>query len=84
MPALVNPPVPDRTPENVVEALSPPAVSVAVPNVILPAPAIEPAVSAKLLRLKTAPAATVMSDVAAMRFAAPSRSVPALMLVAPV
>src|SRR4051812_33062470 len=79
----MNPPVPEIAPENVVDVLLPPAVSVALPNVMEPAPAIDPAACAKLFRLKVAPDATVMSDVAAIRLAAPNVSVPALTIVGP-
>jgi hypothetical protein len=44
-PALVRPPLPDMTPLYVVAELSPPAVRVAEPRVMLPAPEMEPTVS---------------------------------------
>ena len=66
------------------DVLSPPAVNVPVPSVTLPAPASEPIVSLKLFRLKVAPPATVTALTSAIRLAAPSVSVPALMVVAPV
>src|SRR3954454_2655460 len=77
-------PVPLMTPDNVVEALLTSAVSVPLPRATLPAPEIDPAVCAKLFRLKVAPVATEMSDAEDMRLAAPSVSVPALIDVNPV
>ena len=81
---MVSPPVPLATPEKIVLVLLPPAVRVALPSVTFPAPASEPTVSAKFARLNVAPDATVTALVSAIRLAAPSASVPALMLVAPV
>ena len=84
VPAFVTPPVPEATPENVVEELSPPAVNVAEPSVTLPAPASEPIVWLKLLRSRTAPAPTVFALLLPNVLAAPACKVPALTLVAPV
>ena len=75
------------TPENVVDVLSPPVVSVlllAPPLVTVPAPESEPMVSLKLLRASVAPAAIVKALFCAKVVFAPACSVPALTLVAPV
>ena len=74
------------TPEKNVDVLSPPAVSVrepAAPLVTVPPPDNEPIVSVKLLRSYVAPVATVTALVSGMTLMAPSRKVPALILVAP-
>src|SRR5262249_57826949 len=74
------------TPENVVDVLSPPVVSVlllALPLVTVPAPASEPIVSLKLLRASVAPEAIVKALFCAKVFVAAACSVPALPLVAP-
>src|SRR5262245_47244361 len=83
LPILVRPPAPEITPEKVVLVLLPPAVSVAEPSVTLPAPASEPMVWLKLLRLRVAPDATVNALNGANAFVAPACSVPALTAVAP-
>ena len=58
VPLFVRPPVPLIVPANRVVPLFAPAVRVAVPRLMVPDPAIEPTVSAKLLRLKLAPEST--------------------------
>ena len=70
------------TPLAVVLELSPPAVRVKEPSVILPAPAIEPTVSLAP-RLKTAPLPTDTALALAMALPPFAVSVPALMVVAP-
>lgn len=70
-------------PLNSVDELSPPDVKLA-DNVIEPAPAIEPTVSAFELRLNVAPDATERAVVSGNTPAAPSFSVPASIAVAPV
>ena len=84
VPFLTMLPVPERVPENVVEVLSPPAPRLPEPSVMAPAPAIEATVSELLFRLRVAPLATVTAEVLGIRLEAPSWSVPALTLVAPV
>ena len=99
MPDSVNVPVPDLvrlvdpaapfwiTPENSVDVLLPPVVSVleaAPPLVTVPAPASEPMTSLKLLRLRMAPAATVNALFCEKAFDDPACSVPALTVVGPV
>ena len=84
MPAFVKPPVPERTPEKVVEVLLPPAVREPAPRVTLPAPAREPTVSEKPARLKVAPEFTLRAVVSASRLAAPRARVPADRVVEPV
>ena len=74
-------------PENVVEALLPPAVSVtapAAPLVTVPAPASEPIPSLNPRRSKVAPPDTVTALPEGTALVAPSCRVPALMAVAPV
>ena len=84
-PALVNAPlVPEMTPENVVEVLSPPAVNTPAPKVMLPAPAMDPTVSELPFRLNVAPGATVTEEVFGSKLPAPSCNVPALIFVVPV
>ena len=83
VPCFVNPPVPLMIPEKIVLVASP-VVRMADPMVTLPAPLKEPMVSAKLFKLKVAPALTVTAFVSTIRFAAPSCNVPALIVVAPV
>ncbi len=78
------PPVPEMTPEKVVDVLSAPAVSAPDPRVMLPAPAMEPTVSVKLLRLYVALLATVTAVLLDSTLMAPALKVPALMAVAPV
>jgi hypothetical protein len=75
--------VPEMTPANVVLVLSPP-VSVAAPSATLPAPASEPMVWLKPLRLRVASAVTVNALNGENAFTAPACSVPALTAVAPV
>ena len=74
------------TPENVVEVPLPPALSVIAPAAPLlltrPVPASEPTVSLKPFMSKVP--STTRALASAMRFAAPSLSVPALTVVAPV
>src|SRR5262245_25896685 len=82
-PDFVSPPPPLMAPENVVLVPSPPAVSVAVPSVTLPAPASEPIDCAKLLRLSVAPAATVNALADENALTAPARSVPVITSVLP-
>ena len=82
-PTLVSPPLPPIAPENVVLVPSLPVVSVADPNVTLPAPASEPMVWLKPARSSVAPPATVNALTGAKAFAAPACSVPALTAVAP-
>ncbi len=84
LPVLVRPPVPLMTPEKLVEVLSPPVVSVPLPRVTLPAPASEPIVPLRLFRSKIAPLATLTAEADDTPPAAPRRSVPVLMVVAPV
>src|SRR6266511_495048 len=83
LPILVRPPLPEIVPENVVLVLSVPVVSVAEPSVTEPAPARDPIVWLKPLRLSMAPEATVNALPGAKAFAAPACSVPALTDVAP-
>ena len=84
LPALVSaPPMPEMVPEKVV-SLASPALSVAEPRVMLPAPAIERTVSLWLARFQVAPPVTVTAEPSAMTSAAPSAKVPALTVVAPV
>src|SRR6266508_3618091 len=73
---------PGRSPV-VVLVLSVPVVSVAEPSVTEPAPARDPIVWLKPLRLSMAPEATVNALPGAKAFAAPACSVPALTDVAP-
>ncbi len=72
------------TPEKVVDVLSTPAWILPEPIVMFPAPAIEPTVSRKLFRSNVAPLAITTAEVLGILLDAPSCSVPALMLVAPV
>ena len=75
-----------NVPPNVVEVLSPPAVSVATPApllVTIPAPAREPMVWLNPLRSTAAPAPTVNALAVEKALAAPACSVPAVTLVAP-
>ena len=74
-------------PENVVELLLPPAVRMTAPAALLvtvPAPASEPMTSLKPPRSNVAPAATVTALAEPIALVMPSRSVPALIAVAPV
>ena len=70
-------------PENVVEVPSPPVVRVAEPSVALPAPASDPMLWLKLFRSSVAPAATLKALAGAKVLTAPARSVPAVIVVAP-
>ena len=85
VPDFVSPPLPPMMPEKVVEESSPPAVSVPLPSVTLPAPASEPMAALKLFRSKTAPTPTLTLSAEAdgIPVAVPSRSVPPLIVVAP-
>ena len=87
-PVFVKALLPDITPLNVVDELSPPAVNVLAasdPRLIEPAPSIEPTVSLRLARLNVAPDATDTADEFEMRSSAdPSASVPTEIVVAPV
>ena len=81
-PVLVKLPLPALVaPLNVVEVLSPPAVNAPV-NVIVPPPAIDPTVSA--FEFMSSVPVMVTADPSGMTPAAPSFSVPAEMVVAPV
>jgi hypothetical protein len=83
-PVLVRLPVPDITPEYVVEELSPPTVKLPLPSEMSPRPEIEPTTSLKLARSSVAPlaiATAVSSDHLSLP---PSLSVPAEIVVAPV
>ena len=85
VPTFVKPPVPERTPEKVVEVLLPPAVRVPAPRVTLPAPASEPTVSGKPARSKVAPKLTLRAVMLASMLAfTPATRVPADMVVGPV
>ena len=84
VPAFVTPPVPERAPLNVVAVLFPPVVMRPEPRRTLPAPASEPMVSLKLLKSSVAPLATVTAVALESVSFTPRRSVPALMVVAPV
>ena len=76
------PPVPLITPEKLVDKLFWPEVSAAVPMMILPAPAIEPTISAILFKLSVAPSDTLTALLLGIE--ALSSKVPAKILVAPV
>ena len=65
-------------------ALLPPAVSVELPNAMVPAPAIEPIVWAKLARSQVARLSTVIVEVAGRMLIAPLFRVPPLTVVPPV
>ena len=82
-PSFVNPPVPVITPLKVVLAAAM-LFRFPLPMLIVPAPAIEPNVSLKLLIAKVAPPATDKLETSASRSAAPKVSVPSLMVVDPV
>ena len=82
-PALVKAPVPEMTPEKVVLAAVE-ELRVADPNVMLPAPEIEPTVSLLLAKAKVAPLDTLRLELSAMTPAAPNVIVPALTVVVPV
>lgn len=84
VPVLVMPPVPPMEPLKVVDVFSPPAVRRTEPSEMVPAPANEPMVSLKLLRSSVVPADMVTAVVAGRLFKAPTRNVPALMVVVPV
>ena len=83
LPVFVNPPAPESTPLYVVLVLAPPAVSVNPPFTMLPAPAIDPTVSAPP-RVKVAPPATLNAEASVILSAALVVKPPALMVVAPV
>ena len=87
-PAFVKPLLPDIAPLKVVDELFPPAVKIfvaSVPNVIEPAPAIEPTVSLRLAKSNVAPDATVTADEFEIRSSdVLMASVPSLTVVAPV
>ena len=84
VPTFVRPPAPDIAPLKVVLAWLPPAVKVALPRVMLPAPAMEPTVSAKPFRSQVAEFATVTAVPSCSTPAAPLRKVPAFTAVLPV
>ena len=84
VPFFVMPPLPPAVPVNEVEVLSPPAMSVPAPRRRLPAPASEPTVSVRSFMSSVAPAETVTALAFGSVSVAPSRSVPALIVVAPV
>ena len=81
-PVFVMAPVPLMTPLKDVLELSPPLVSVAEPSVMLPAPAIEPTVSATSFRLRVP--VTVTAEAFGSEPVPLSAMVPAEMVVAPV
>ena len=84
LPALIRLPFePEITPLKVVFALLPPAVSVLLPRVILPAPAIEATVSLTAT-LYTAPLSTVTAVLSDNRPDPETVNVPALTCVVPV
>ena len=83
-PVFVSRPLPDITPEYVVEELSPPTVKLADPNEIFPSPAIDPTVSLKFARSKVAPLAIVIAVSSDHLSLPPSFSVPAVIVVDPV
>ena len=83
MPILARPPVPDIVPENVVLVLSLPVVSVAEPSVTLPAPASEPMLWLKPLRLSAPPETTVNALAGENTLVAPAAKVPSKTLVGP-
>jgi hypothetical protein len=72
------------TPPNEVESPLPPVVSLPEPSAILPAPAIEPVVAENPPRLNVAPELTMTAELVGTALAAPSVSVPAEIVVAPV
>src|SRR5690348_17047824 len=82
VPVLVNAPVPLITPENVVEVLLPPVVSVLAPSVTVPLPAREPIVSSALSD-SLAPEDTVTAQESLMALPPVSESVPRLTVVPP-
>ena len=83
VPAFTKLPVPDMTPEKVVEVLSPPALSWADPSVTLPAPAKEPTVSEKPARFQVVPEATETALPSGMTPAAPEASAPPVIATPP-
>ena len=84
MPFFVMPPAPVIRPLNVVSVLLPPPVSLPEPSEIVPAPAKDPTMSSNEPRLSVASALTLTAELSLILFAAPSASVPAEMVVAPV
>ena len=83
LPALVKVPVPVIGPLN--SALAPTVVvKLPAPREILPLPETAPTLSVKPLTSKVAPLAMLMADCEEIRLSAPSRSVPALIVVVPV
>jgi len=80
VPPFVNPPVPLMLPLNELVLLSA-VVNVAEPKLTLPAPAIEPIVSAKLFKLNVAEPETTTSLESGMTPAAPNCNVPAVIFV---
>src|SRR5438067_2331610 len=84
VPVLTRPPVPLITPENVVEAFVPPLVSANDPRSMLPAPAMEPTVSAAAVSCRVAADDTLTAVVSASELLPASASVPAETFVAPV
>ena len=88
MPALVKPSTPPPSctvPLKVVLVFKAPAVSVAVPVLLVtvPAPASEPTLRLLPARFRVAPALTVVAELLPSAVAEPARSVPALTVVAP-
>ena len=83
LPVFVNPPAPESTPLYVVLVFAPPAVSVNPPFTMLPAPSIDPTVSAPP-KVKVVPLPTLNADPSAT-LAAPLVVIPPpLSVVAPV
>ena len=82
-PSFVNPPVPVITPLKTLLGAAM-LFRFPLPMLIVPAPAIEPSVSLKLLIAKVAPPATERLEASANRSAAPKVTVPSLMVVDPV
>ena len=83
VPVLVRPPVPEVMPENAVEVLSLPAMSVAAPRVALPAPAREPMVWLQEFRSRMAPEEIVTALAAEKVIVAPACRVPTDTVVTP-